>query len=85
MPEHESRQTLINAQLTLHRPTINLGEEYDHVHSLELKLIISLLIYLIYRHVHRLEIFLIMLNVSTSEDYTSSVMLMQIRYDHRIL
>ena len=34
-----------------------LEEEYHHVHSLELKLIISLLIYVINRHVHRLEVF----------------------------
>jgi len=35
--------------------TIPLAEQYHHFLSLEIKLIISLLIYIICRHVHRLE------------------------------
>ena len=37
---------------------MTLAEEYYHVHSLELKHIVSLLIHPIYRHVHWIEVFL---------------------------
>ena len=43
---------------------MNLAEEYIHVHSLALELTISLVIYVINRHVHKLQVFELRQNAS---------------------
>ena len=57
-----------------------LAEEYHHVHSLVLKLIISLLIYVIFRDVHRQEVFL--LSVLSAWPVTKHAVLLSQQY-HR--
>ena len=62
-----------------HITLINLAEEYPQDHSLELKLLISFLINVIYRHANRLEVFWLCQNASdpnhSSRDASFSVYL----------